>query len=241
MEETIKRSDLFITISRQMKEVYTELFNKESIVAVNMTESLKDDSMTSENNELITLVYTGGLHFKRYLTLSLLARALKKYNENPLNIQKAMLKIYSGQELSKGVIKWLNILGASEYCGSLNPIQLKEILNSCEIPVHVESFDHKSIESTRLSISTKIPEYLSLGKPIIAIGPIHVASMEYLKDSVLCITQVDNIYFNLKEILNNNNLREILSKKALIKFEENHVKEREVNRFMLSIIDLKNQ
>ena len=55
--------------------------------------------------------------------------------------------------------------------------------------LHVEAFDEKSKKSTRLSVSTKIFEYLYAGKIILGYGPSDVASMEYLRDigcSVLC-------------------------------------------------------
>lgn len=225
MRNIIKQSDLFLTISEQMRKEYKELFGKESILAVNMTETLKDKSVSTVKNEKITLVYTGGLHYKRYVTLNLLAKAIKNYNDNAQNNRKAYLKIYTGQTLTKKLSKLLNIEGASKYSGYLSPIQLKEVLNSCDIPVHVESFNKKSIESTRLSISTKIPEYLSLGKPVIAIGPSQVASIEYLKDAAFCISNKDNIDFELERILNDEILQGELSNKTLLMFEANHKKE----------------
>lgn len=225
MEFTVQRSDLFITISKKMKDSYKELFGKESIIAVNMTESLRDESISAEENEMINLVYTGGLHFKRYLTLNSLAKALLKYNENPSNKKKAYIKIYSGQLPDNKIKKYLNLEGASEYCGSLNPMELKAVLNSCDIPIHVESFDKRSIASTRLSISTKISEYLSIGKPVLAIGPKDVASMEYLSDIAFCITNPNEIQDELTQLLNNNELLKSLAKEALKAYEKNHKKD----------------
>lgn len=236
MRDAVCKSDLFVTISEQMREEYKQVFGKDSILAVNMTESMKDGSICFENKNVLTLVYAGGLHYRRYVTLNLLAKSLKKYNEDLENKQKAYLKIYSGQKPSQKVLKYLNLEGASEFCGELNPLQLKQVLNSCDIPVHVESFDRKSIESTRLSISTKIPEYLSLEKPVLAIGPDKIASMEYLKDSAFCITNENNIYFHLQRLFTSNELREKLSLLALQKYEENHKKEEVSQKFISSIL-----
>ncbi len=236
MRDSVGRSDLFITISKQMKEKYKQLFGKDSILAANMTESIRDQSIRVKKNDNLALVYAGGLHYKRYITLNLLAQSLKKYNNDLNNKKKAYLKIYSWQKPSHSVLKYLNLEGVSEFCGKLNPMQLKEILNYCDIPVQVESFAKKSIESTRLSISTKIPEYLSLGKAVLAIGPHQVASMEYLKDSAFCITNQNHIYVELKKLLNNNELIEKLSVKALQKYEENHKKEIVTNQFLSDIL-----
>lgn len=238
VRDAINRSDLFITISKQMKEEYKKLFGKDSILAVNMTKSMRDKSIYVKSKNVLTLVYTGGLHYRRYITLNLLAQSLKKYNNDLKNKKKAYLKIYSAQEPSWKELKYLNIEGVSEFCGKLNFKQLKQVLNSCDIPVHAESFDKKSIESTRFSISTKIPEYLSLGKAILAIGPYQVASMEYLKDSAFCITNQNNIYSDLLKLLNNNELREALSEKALLKYEENHKKEIVSKQFISNILSV---
>lgn len=237
MNKTVQRSDLFITISQQMKDVYKELFGMDSFLAVNMSDSMKDNSINVENKEEVTLVYAGGLHYKRYFTLNLLAKAIKKYNKN-VNNKKVYLKIYSGQEPPNFILKYLNIEGASEFCGKLYPTELRKVLNSCDIPVHVESFDHNSIESTRLSISTKIPEYLSLGKPILAIGPHQVASMEYLKDCAFCITDKKGIENELPKLFNGNELCESLSAKSILKYRNNHDKEKVASQLISKIIEV---
>jgi hypothetical protein len=236
MKTAVQKSDLFITISQQMREVYKDLLGKDSMLAVNMTESMKDSSITRMNKKKITLIYAGGLHYKRYTTLNLLAKSLKKYNDDPLNKQKVFLKIYSGQEINRKIEKYINVKGASEFCGRLNPTELKKVLNSCDIPVHVESFDDKSIESTRLSISTKIPEYLSLGKPVLAIGPNQVSSMQYLDGCACCITNRSTIHSEIIKFLSDIDLQRELSQKALLKYEKYHKKDIISDKLISNII-----
>lgn len=223
MNITISRGNLLITISEQMRKTYNELFEKDSIVALNMTESMKIENFTSEikENNILKLIYAGGLHFKRYETLSLLANAIDRYNKNSSE-KKAFLSIYSTGAPSKKELDRLNIEGASEFLGGLDSKELKIKLNESDIPVHVESFDLKSIESTRLSISTKIPEYLSLGKPILAIGPSDVASMMYLKDVAFCIVKPNDIFNHFFDYVNNNEVQAKLSKKALDFYNTHH-------------------
>ena len=74
--------------------------------------------------------------------------------------------------------------------------------------IHSESFDPKMIEITRLSISTKISEYLSMGKCIFAYGPSNVGSMRFLFDNNLglCCFDSKNLYTYLSKLLNNSNL-----------------------------------
>ena len=223
MKKTIQESDLLVTISEEMRSTYKTIFGRDSILAMNMTESMYSETQQIRNNKFITLLYAGGLHFKRYETLNFLAKSIEQYN-NVTKGKKVFLKIYSGTEPSEDIKRHLNIKGASIFCGSLNSTELKIELNRCDIPVHVESFDHKCIESTRLSVSTKIPEYLSLGKPILAIGPNEVASMKYLEDSAYCITKLNELDLKLKDLIENEELKQVLSAKALLKFKKNHKK-----------------
>lgn len=241
MHRTISRSNLFITISEQMRKTYKELFEKDSIVALNMTESMKIENFTSQKQDsnIINLIYAGGLHFKRYETLSLLADAIYKYNKNSSG-KKAFLSIYSTGIISNKVLNSLNIQGASEFLGGLDSNELKIKLNEADIPVHVESFDLKSIESTRLSISTKIPEYLSLGKPILAIGPEEVASMKFLTNVAYCICDKNTISNEITKLFNGKKLQEELKKKAYSTYLDKCSIE-SLGKLTQSIIDLNYQ
>lgn len=238
MNKAISNSSLFITISEEMRSVYKDIFGKNSIIALNMAESMK--TVPDEPNKLksgpISLIYTGGLHFKRYNTLSLLAEAIRKYN-NLSGSTKVFLSIYSIQEPSKRVLKRLNIQGASSFFGGLNSEELKIKLNEADILVHVESFDQKSIESTKLSISTKIPEYLSMGKPILAIGPNEVASMKFISDVAFCINSKNEIYSELCTFLDNERVRKDLSVKSAIIYDDKYGRV-SLNRLTQSLIDI---
>lgn len=207
MFHVVRKSDIFFTISNEMKSEYKKHFKKDSAIIVNMTSSLKIRSVHSntENNKIV-LVYAGGLHYKRYNTLMLLGQAIKIYNKSSKTSEKLELNIYSNQVPNIKILKKINIYEASKFCGTLNFEQLKIILNEADMLVHVESFDESCIESTKLSISTKIPEYLSLEKPIIAIGPSNIASMKYLKNCAFCINNEKKINSELYNFINNKDL-----------------------------------
>lgn len=180
------RTNLFITISNKMKFEYIKVFNKDSIVAMNMSpRTFGIEKPISK--EVYNLVYAGGMHFNRDKVLLKLIKTIKKLNNTSSNF-KMYLNIYSTSNLSKQMQKKFDVENVSSFKGALSNIDLIEVYKKCDILVHVESFDSKSISSTKLSISTKISEYLSTGKAIIAIGPKNIASIEFLKDTALCIT-----------------------------------------------------
>lgn len=223
MKEIITKSDIFYTISHEMGEVYEKIFLKKSNQLVNIPNSLYSTNSTNDiDNEIISLVYVGGLHFNRDATLTLLANAIKRFN-NLHSTKKAFLKIYSTQKISDKLSLDLNINQASKFCGGLQSNEVSEVLNQCDIPVHVESFNDRSIVSTLLSISTKIPEYLSLRKCILAIGPSEISSMKYLEDCAYCITNVDTIGVSIENLFINWEQYKDLSNRSYEKYLKFHL------------------
>ena len=58
-----------------------------------------------------------------------------------------------------------------------------ENLARADILLHVESFEEKEKNYFRLSMSTKIPEYLSVGRPVLVVGPDDIGSVEYIRQN----------------------------------------------------------
>jgi len=201
-------------------------------------EKTNSKGITNQRREIV-MVYAGGLHYNRHKTLGLLAKSIQRYNSK--GNKKVFLKIFSGSKVTRNIKKELNIEGASHLFGFLDEKNLKKELNNCDIPVHVESFDQSSIESTRLSISTKIPEYLSLGKPILAIGPSNVSSLKYLKDSAYCIVRPENVYSDLKNLLEDHSLKKALGEKAYSMYRRNHLPSIVSKRLVRAIVKTMSQ
>jgi len=207
MKCAVAHSDVFITISPEMRNEYKRRLGRDSINILNISESLKIESFEKDHRCDLVLVYAGGLHFDRWKTLRSLALAIKDFNH--VYNRNVRLKIYSHQDLGKKVRRALEVSGASQFCGSLNPNGVRKELNNADILVHVESFNRKCIEGTRLSISTKIPEYISVGGRILAIGPSCVSSMKMLLENAYCITELSNIYQGISKMFNNDQLGRI--------------------------------
>ena len=97
--------------------------------------------------------------------------------------------------------------------------------------VFVESFEEKYIDKTKYSLSTKVPEYLSLKKPILAIGPKNVGSMKYLKDVAQCVHDISDLEEKIEELLFNPKLVSSLKKKSEEKYLKNHNNEINIKKF----------
>ena len=85
--------------------------------------------------------------------------------------------------------------GFSELHSPVTQDKVRELQNNADILVHVESFDLANKLLVRYSISTKIMDYLCVGRAILAICPSDIASIDYLKsnDAALVATSKKEI------------------------------------------------
>lgn len=235
MSKLITKSDLFFTVSDLMRSEYYTLFKKDSHVISNFQNFYDKKKTNYFDDEYVNLVYAGGLHFKRDHILLNIAESLNIYNENAS--KKAILHIYTNYD-NKSKLFGQNVPSSLVMHSFVDENELKIILNSCDIPVHVEAFDLNSIESTRLSLSTKISEYLSLKKPILAVGPPQIASMKYLENVAFCINDESQFNKGVSILLNNIDLQKKLSKKANDFYTNRHDETNQKEKFYELLCDL---
>ena len=206
MRKCIKKANLFFTISDKMSKTYEEIFKKESRSILNLS-NYGESKLKTDFGEEVVFTYMGGFSYGRDKVLIELGNALREYNESN-SMLKTSLEIYSTDMSSTEIINEFMKNKTIKFGGKLNSIGVKKKLKDTDILVHVESFDHYNREKTRYSISTKIPEYLSSKRLIVAIGPDDIASMEYLKDVAICINRQQDIYVTICNVLKNKSLRE---------------------------------
>ncbi len=215
-------SSLVLTIGDKMAEVYKEKYGIESKKIMNLVETKKYEELKDEfrNNDL-KFVYAGGLHSNRWKTLALIGESLRRINNQGF---RGNLEIYSAIKPEGKYFDEINKDGFSKYCGSLNAEEVKDVLKSADVLIHVESFDDRGKEVTYLSVSTKIPEYMVSGKCILAIGPKDVASIEYLNktNSGFVVTSMDkqDIDNTIIELFKDVDKRESFVQQAYLTFKK---------------------
>lgn len=91
--------------------------------------------------------------------------------------------------------------------------------------MHVESFDEEEIEYFKFSMSTKIPEYLSVGRPIFCYGPDEIATVAYLAEKKVGIvaTKSHDIKPALYKLVLDRTLRAELGSQAAKIAQEEHL------------------
>ena len=201
-----------------------------------MTESLRiSDYSLRKNDYPIVFSYTGSLYYGRDVVLNEIGNALNDYNRNS-NMIKGVLNIYSNNAQDKAKI---NENSGCKLCGSLNSEELKNVLNESDVLVFVESNEPRYIEKTKYSFSTKIPEYLSVGRLILAVGPKEVSSISYFDDCAICESDFCNLDQVINHIITNESLREEYAIKALNKYKQKHNRSNMQQVFMAEVMNNK--
>lgn len=129
-----------------------------------------------ESIELI--IFSGGLHGGRAYILSLIAQYLESMNG-------IKMEVYTGKQdliTHKALFSKYQNSNVLEY---VERDKMFDNLSRADILLHVESFDSKNIQYFRLSMSTKIPEYMAVGRPILCVGSDKLATVDFLKTNRL--------------------------------------------------------
>jgi hypothetical protein len=225
LKNLIASSPACFCISQSMCIEYTKRYEKEEFYPLmNCIEEYYGNSEEYfENEDIIKFCYTGGLHLQRDQVLEQLIKymaLIKDINfEFTIYTQKSVWDICSDQFSKFPFVS---------YGGYKNKDQILEKMKQSDVLVFAESFDVSVQNYTKFSISTKIPEYLSVGKNILAIGPKGIASIDYLKDNnaAYIITDLDDfkaINLVINDIINKKN-SQIMIKNAKKLFIQNHLR-----------------
>ena len=192
-------------ISEKMCLEYYQQFHLKFFPLMNIVDSKNLTQTKIESNNFtketeIVFTYFGGLHLNRWKSLKIFSDVLATISKE--KGYKLILEIYTtDDEINKYslILNQKNIV-FKKYVS--HDIALQKMAQT-NFLIHVESFEKAVIAFTRLSLSTKIPEYLAASSPIIAIGPPNIASMKYLIDNE-CAYVITSLEFpTIKNIIDN--------------------------------------
>jgi glycosyltransferase involved in cell wall biosynthesis len=168
----------------------------------------------------------------RWKSLQKIAIALEEIN---LSGSPARLTIYSPAE---DLARYRNAFAGQrtvQLGGSLTSGEVPAVLRDADILIHVESFAEETRRYTRYSLSTKIPQYLAAGRPILGYGPAEVASMEHIRSTeagiVVGVEDTAMLVDQLMSLCFDGALRERLAHNGLAYARQHHRKEQVAARF----------
>lgn len=180
------RSTQCIAISPEMAEVYTEETGVQHSALMNSVRV--DDYLCPPRKDdgVYTFVYTGGLHLGREQGLYQIGEAIEKA-ANKKGVHAEFL-IYTSDENIKAFSECFKSLKNTKLLPAVPHSDICQVFQNADFLVHTESEALVNNVFFKYSVSTKIPEYLSSGRPMLFYGPSDIYLYRFLTDSGIAVT-----------------------------------------------------
>ena len=197
LNDLVRNTDGFFAISAMTKEEADCFWGIRSVV---LTKPFyhHSDEITEEMGNPISMIYTGNLLIGRAHSLKRLVEVVKKEFNSKFKIE-----VYTNMAL----VDELKNLSDNRICTIHLPVSQNEVLKlqrRADVVLFLEDIDGADALVPRLSFSTKITDYLSSGKCILAIGNKDTAPMQYFREnqSALIASSDEEIKMCLEKLLN---------------------------------------
>lgn len=223
-----RRTNKFLAISDMTKNEADAFFGINSIL---MTKPLSEQIAVNYNclQFPIKMIYTGKLIIGRDRTLRRIADAIKTVNSGD---ERVRLDVYTNTIITDDY----RTLVENEACKIHPPVPQSEALRlqkEADVLLFMEDIDGADAQMARLSFSTKITDYLSSGKCIMAVGNKDTAPMQYFEkyDAALLAFDESSIVDILKQIIDEKSIIVTYAKKASMCGQLNHDKKMVLEKF----------
>lgn len=225
MRKTVKKAKQLYVISEIQKQDYEKAFGVPCKILTKSADFSKEAPVKEKYNTPLQLVFTGNIGTNRWKSLAMIAEALEQINQNGVCAQ---LRIYTATPLTAKMEKALQKGASSFIMGSIPASEVPKTQADADILVHVEATDLTNKLAVRQSFSTKLVDYFKAARPILAVGPRDVASIDHLirNDCALTGETVEEVKQALLSVLDNPDKLNDLSRKAYACGKKNHNKEK---------------
>ena len=134
------------------------------------------------------------------------------------------MRIYTATPVTNEMRECLQIEGSSYLMGSVAASEVERLQKESDVLVHVESLDRKNEAALKHSLSTKLVDYFKVARPILAVGPRGVASIEHLRENncALLAETEEELFEKLKPLVDDYERLHILAKNAYECGRKNH-------------------
>ena len=221
MRKTVQKAEQLYVISEIQKQDYEKAFGVSCKILTKSADFSGEPPVKTQYNSPLQLVFTGNIGTNRWKSLAIIAEALEQINQNGV---RAQLRIYTATPLTAKMERALKKGDSSFIMGSVPASEVPKIQEEADILVHVEALDLKNRLAVRQSFSTKLVDYFKAARPILAVGPREVASIDHLirNDCALNGETVEEVRSALESVLENRGKLDELSKKAYACGKRNH-------------------
>ena len=220
-------SRIVLCISDKMCEEYRKRYNLP--IAISLMHSVNPIAKIAEKqvqSSRKVLLYCGSLYLGRDKIVKRIGEILDSFDED------IQFKLFIPQRQWDELKSHFSSLHSIVYGGFITQEELHREISSSHGLILAESFDESMLRYTGLSMSTKVPEYLSSGIPILAIGHKEQGSIEYLANNqaAYIVNDIDNLQEILNDLLQGDNTDMVLQN-ALRLFMENHSQDKQCDKF----------
>jgi glycosyltransferase involved in cell wall biosynthesis len=218
----LDKTDILMSISDEMAYEYKIRYNKDFLTFHNPIniEFWKNHQRNSyELSNSPTILYAGRIGLGIETSLELIARSIKQVNKELKISIKFILQ-------TKEKPFWIDNYQNVEHKNFCSYNDLPKIFSQADFLLLPYDFSQKSIKYIRYSIPTKAPEYMVSGTPIIIFAPEETAVVKYAKKyewaKVIIENNISDISETIKQLIENKEIRQRISKNAINVAEKNH-------------------
>ncbi len=182
LKRCLTRSPMRMAIGQCMAEEFEKRYGAPFLPFMNCIDDERLDRRVSEPplRNIIRFTYVGGLHLNRWKSLCDVGLALKGLRSKGIMGELVIYgKVNAGTEMKR----LSRLRPEVRLAGTIPASDVPAVQEDADCLVHVESFEPADRQYTRLSVSTKIPEYLASGRPIFGYGPCETASLRYVEET----------------------------------------------------------
>lgn len=235
LDRMLARSPVALTICDLMAAEYSERFGGKFMSCVDSVDLGRYplDVLPRTDGGSVTFSYMGVLAPRRWEILRLVAHAIENLRNRGL---KCRFHIYAPPADVETYSSLLNLSEEVRIVGTLPYSEVPAAQMKSDVLVHAEAFlEGLSLARTRLSLSTKIPQYLAAGRPVLAVGPKNVASMEYLSRTGAAMlvgsSSYEEIVSNVERMARDATLRASMGRAGRVFCEKHHTRDAMTARF----------
>lgn len=194
-----------LAISPFLAEKYSKIYNKTYIDLMNPATEIVEKPL-ERNSQIIRFTYAGSLELNRWKSLLEIAEVLKQFKNEGLNNE---FHIYIPPNLNTSENKKLFKEKEALLFDYLPSKDVGQVYGNSDILVITESFEERLSKYMTYSLSTKLPEYMGAGKPILCHIPKELLSGKYILENGVGLVSNDKkqLKENLKILITDPNVR----------------------------------
>lgn len=223
-QEILSKSSIRFVISEKMAEDYSKRFRRTFLPfhnPVNISDYINNNNEQKKVEEK-RVTYVGKINNDNFDVINDMIDAIERLNTSENRIKFFIYTPTDPIFIKQHIIESSNLIIEK----AIPHKQIPAVLCSSDILFLPLSFKEKSKKYTRLSISTKITEYMASKKPIIVYAPYDIALTEYVNRYGVAYTVSDkkiNLLINtIQEILNNSHEANEMANRAFLFAKEKH-------------------